>query len=531
MQQEACGGNLTQRQDLRQGLAETFTYDALDRLTLASGPGTQSLSISYDAIGNVLTKTGVSGTYAYHATRKNAVISAGGTAYSYDANGNMTSRGGSTVTWSSSNTPTALGDPSGYSAQFDYAPDRSRWRQVSTYLGTTETTIYVGGLLEKLTTGTRTHWKHLIATPSGQVQVIRRSDGTSETLYVTTDHLGSTDAVLAASGAVLMRGSFRADGARRASHWQGAPSLGEWTEIANSTREGYTGHEMLDNVMLVHMNGRVFDPQLGRFLSADPYVDGADSTQGWNRYAYVHGRFMSATDPSGFAESALEEMFVMAERIRHAAAGVFSFTAGSASAEAPETGLPMDDATGLEELLVQGARIRPGGAAAVPVTPQGDPCPGDGQVTPAPKTPFDPSTPISIVVTDLPAGSISVTAPDGTVFNAPGYADFAGAYAYGQSLRSIPFGLDAFGLQVAVGHGGMYDFQRDGQTFIRPYVYASNYAVGIVLNGAGYSRANAIRVAGGFARLRSSNAGDPAQLSAWTNGWNAAASGSCTRTN
>jgi RHS repeat-associated protein len=202
------------------------------------------------------------------------------------------------------------------------------------------------------------------------VQVIRRSDGTSETLYVTTDHLGSTDAVLAASGAVLMRGSFRADGARRASHWQGAPSLGEWTEIANSTREGYTGHEMLDNVMLVHMNGRVFDPQLGRFLSADPYVDGADSTQGWNRYAYVHGRFMSATDPSGFAESALEEMFVMAERIRHAAAGVFSFTAGSASAEAPETGLPMDDATGLEELLVQGARIRPGGAAAVPVTPQ-----------------------------------------------------------------------------------------------------------------------------------------------------------------
>jgi hypothetical protein len=30
-----------------------------------------------------------------------------------------------------------------------------------------ETTIYVGGLLEKLTTATRTHWTHLIATPSG----------------------------------------------------------------------------------------------------------------------------------------------------------------------------------------------------------------------------------------------------------------------------------------------------------------------------------------------------------------------------
>ncbi|MCM2312380.1 MAG: hypothetical protein NDI84_13355, partial [Steroidobacteraceae bacterium] len=63
---------------------------------------------------------------------------------------------------------------------------------------------------------------------------------------------------------------------------------------------GYTGHEMLDNVALIHMNGRVLDPVLGRFLSADPYIDGPLSTQGWNRYAYVHGRVMSATDPSGY---------------------------------------------------------------------------------------------------------------------------------------------------------------------------------------------------------------------------------------
>jgi RHS repeat-associated protein len=194
-----------------------------------------------------------------------------------------------------------LNDPGGYSAQFAYAPDRSRWRQVSSYAGGTETTLYVGGLLEKLTTATRTHWKHRIATPSGEVQVVRRSDGTSEVLYFATDQLGSTEAVLGAGGTVLMRGSFDVHGTRRAADWQGSPSSAEWQAIANTTRRGFTGHEMLDNVTLIHMNGRVFDPRIGRFLSADPYVDGPDSTQGWNRFAYVHGRVMTATDPTGYA--------------------------------------------------------------------------------------------------------------------------------------------------------------------------------------------------------------------------------------
>ncbi len=267
--------------------------------TLAAGPGAQSTTLAYDAIGNLQSKTGV-GSYTYHPTRRHAVTSAGGVSYGYDANGNMTSRGGATIGWSSYNLPTTINAPGGYSAQFAYAPDRSRWRQVSTYAGGTETTIYVGGLLEKLTTPARTHWKHLIATPSGQVQVIRRSDGTSETLYVTTDHLGSTDAVLDAAGNAVLRGSFAVHGERRASNWQGPPSSGEWQSIANTTRRGYTGHEMLDNVALIHMNGRVLDPALGRFLSADPYIDGPLSTQGWNRYAYVQGRAMSATDPSGY---------------------------------------------------------------------------------------------------------------------------------------------------------------------------------------------------------------------------------------
>ena len=317
-------GNLTSRQDLLQSISETFTYDALDRLTLASGPASQSTAIGYDAIGNLTSKTGV-GSYTYHATKKHAVVNAGGTGYGYDGNGNLISRGGATVGWSSYNYPTNIGDPNGYSAQFWYAPDRSRWKQVSTYSGATETTIYVGGLLEKFTNAVTTHWKHIVPTPSGEVQVIRRANGTSETLYVTTDPLGSTDAVLNAAGTVVMRASFAAYGERRASHWQGAPSGTEWQAIADTTRRGYTGHEAIDNVMLVHMNGRVFDPRLGRFLSADPFVSCAGSTQAWNRFSYVDNRSLSRVDPSGF----FLEVIVTASRIYNSFTNLGTPAAGS----------------------------------------------------------------------------------------------------------------------------------------------------------------------------------------------------------
>lgn len=299
-------GNLTSRTDLRQSLTESFSYDALDRLTQASGPGTQLLTLAFDAIGNITSKSGV-GSYTYSPTKKHAVTSAGGTAYTYDANGNLITRGGAAVGWTSYNLPSSIGDPSGYSSQFSYAPDRSRWRQVSTYTGATETTIYVGGLLEKLTAQSTTYWKHIIPTASGQVQVVRRSDGSNETLYIATDHLGSTDVVMNAAGTIVARESFAAYGTRRSSSWQGSPSPAEWQSIADNTRRGYTGHEHLDSIMLIHMNGRAYDPVIGRFLSADPYVDGADTTQGWNRYSYVQNGPLGAFDPSGYAGTSADD--------------------------------------------------------------------------------------------------------------------------------------------------------------------------------------------------------------------------------
>lgn len=68
---------------------------------------------------------------------------------------------------------------------------------------------------------------------------------------------------------------------------------------ASTTRHGFTGHEMLDDVALVHMNGRVYDPQIGRFLSHDPVLAYPEESQDYNRYSYVWNGPLNKIDPEG----------------------------------------------------------------------------------------------------------------------------------------------------------------------------------------------------------------------------------------
>ena len=70
--------------------------------------------------------------------------------------------------------------------------------------------------------------------------------------------------------------------------------------LHETTRRGHTGHEMLDEVGLVHANGRLYDPELGRFLSPDPFVQFAGNLQSHNPYAYVLNNPATYTDPSGY---------------------------------------------------------------------------------------------------------------------------------------------------------------------------------------------------------------------------------------
>ncbi len=210
------------------------------------------------------------------------------------------------------------------SAQFEYDANHQYIKQVGCYANGCSTTYYIGGMLEKVTTSGVVQYRHMIRTGGSAAIVSRASNGTSTTHYVTQDHLGSSSAVTSDSGAVLVNSSFGAFGARRGSNWQGTPSSADWSAIAATTRRGYTDHTMLDNLSLIHMNGRVMDPLLGRFIGADPYIDGEMHTQGWNRYAYARNNSLTFVDPTGHG---LMRSYVVCEDA--ACPGVVQFAYGA----------------------------------------------------------------------------------------------------------------------------------------------------------------------------------------------------------
>ena len=72
-------------------------------------------------------------------------------------------------------------------------------------------------------------------------------------------------------------------------------------QLYHTFRNGFTGHEHLDNLGLVHMGGRVYDPDIGRFVSADPFTSGVTTSQMYNRYAYVANNPLRFTDPTGYS--------------------------------------------------------------------------------------------------------------------------------------------------------------------------------------------------------------------------------------
>jgi RHS repeat-associated protein len=59
-------------------------------------------------------------------------------------------------------------------------------------------------------------------------------------------------------------------------------------------------HEHLDEMGIIHMNGRIYDPYTGRFMSADPFIQAPGNLQSYNRYAYVMNNPLNLTDPSGY---------------------------------------------------------------------------------------------------------------------------------------------------------------------------------------------------------------------------------------
>ena len=259
------------------------------------------MTLTYDSYGNIRSKSDV-GNYTYHADRPHAVKTAGGATYAYDANGNNTSGDGRTLTYTVFDKLETV-TKNGHRTSFAYGPDRSRYKRTDTKSGQTTTVLYIGSV-EKMThpDGRREVKRYL-----GGVVIETESQSASGAVtgtdlhYMLKDHLGSLDVITDAEGVVVQELSHDSWGQRRnASNWQPLSET-ELTGFDSSrTRRGFTGHEHLDETGIIHMNGRIYDPKLGRFLQADPFVQSPAMTQSHNRYSYVLNNPLNATDPSGF---------------------------------------------------------------------------------------------------------------------------------------------------------------------------------------------------------------------------------------
>ncbi|MDR0604219.1 MAG: hypothetical protein LBG80_07970 [Bacteroidales bacterium] len=126
----------------------------------------------------------------------------------------------------------------------------------------------------------------LLTAVSG-MQAKPSADGLAAIYYAHRDHLGSILSLTDNTGAAVFKASYDV--------W------GKQTVTANTFKfhRGFTGHEHLPEFALINMNGRMYDPVLGRFLSPDPYVQTPDWSQNFNRYSYCGNNPLMYVDEDG----------------------------------------------------------------------------------------------------------------------------------------------------------------------------------------------------------------------------------------
>ncbi|HEY4078926.1 MAG TPA: hypothetical protein VGM26_18500 [Rhizomicrobium sp.] len=119
----------------------------------------------------------------------------------------------------------------------------------------------------------------------------------------------------------------------------------------------------------------------------------------------------------------------------------------------------------------------------------------------------------------IPPNSADYTAPDGTNFLAPADANFRKVYEDGHALIDQEPATWPGYIKQKVGQFGEFDFQRDGDIFYSRYTNASNYAAGLFMSGAGFSYADTMAIAGGYAAAYSAGGITGTRLRWWTYGY------------
>jgi RHS repeat-associated protein len=171
---------------------------------------------------------------------------------------------------------------------FDYAPSGEKFRES----GTDGEVAFFGKLERRYSPTAQDKLyaaSNAIVTQTGATRVVQ---------YLLSDRLGSVDAIADSSGALAETRGYDAFGKPRTGTWADAtpPRLGS---TAN-TPHGFTGHEHLNSLELIHMNGRVYDYNLGRFMEVDPIIQSPLNSQSLNPYSYIGNNPLSGTDPTGY---------------------------------------------------------------------------------------------------------------------------------------------------------------------------------------------------------------------------------------
>ena len=182
-------------------------------------------------------------------------------------------------------------------ADFDYNTDQQRIRMVLKAIGTaTKTRYYFGSSCEReVVAGVTTQYIWIGGDAYTAVAVAKKVGAGSWVVYnIFRDHLGTITHLK--TGSTITEYSFDAWGRRR--------DKDDWTYTLTSepvlfADRGFTGHEYLADFKLYNMNGRLYDPVVGRFLSADPIIQDPGFTQSYNRYSYCLNNPLKFTDPSG----------------------------------------------------------------------------------------------------------------------------------------------------------------------------------------------------------------------------------------
>ncbi len=297
-------GNLEFRKNHINGFDEQFGYDSLNRLDdwTKSGAGASgTIDINYDHLGNVTSKTGI-GTYHYSSSRPHAVrsITNGNLAgsFAYDTNGNMTSGGGrSQITYNVNNKPTYIKAGS-HTTEFVYSIGGSRVKRTDSKDETS--TLYMGNVEFVRKKGKLSRIQRTIEGIAIETRFINTNETRVE--YLHFDHLGSAELITNGESVGIKHFSFDPWGQRRSvDNYNTTFGITDAVALSlNYYNKGYTGHEHMDEAGLIHMNGRIYDPRIARFLNADPVVQQVENLQNLNRYSYVLNNPLNATDPTGY---------------------------------------------------------------------------------------------------------------------------------------------------------------------------------------------------------------------------------------